>query len=301
MNKDNEVKKIKLSVVLAVRNEEQNLGRCLEAVKDIADELIVVNEYSEDKTVEIAKTYGAKVFEEPHHENFHITKQIAIDKANGEWILQLDADEVVSPELAKEILGVISMDYQQIKTKKQENKKKWQLFMRHQKVIEEKYGTLGQKTGEIVAFFVPRRNMFLGKPLSHAGVYPDAVIRLIKNGKAGLPARSVHEQIMWMKGEVGWLTHDLLHYDSPSLKRYFDRANRYTSFTALQWKEQKLKKNLGNLIFFMLIKSTTTFLSLYIRHAGFKDGIRGFLWSVLSAWHFPLAYFKYYTNNIGGE
>ncbi|MEK7526373.1 MAG: glycosyltransferase family 2 protein [Patescibacteria group bacterium] len=290
-------KKVKLSVVLAVRNEEANIGRCLSAVTDIADEIIIMDEYSTDKTVEIAQGFGAKVFSEPHHENFHITKQKAIDKAQGEWILQLDADEQVSPELAKEIREVITMSYQEIKNRKIKDHRKWKLFMRHQKVIEEKYGQLGKKTGEIVAFFVPRRNMFLGKALVHAGVYPDAVIRLIGNGKAGLPAESVHEQIMWMNGEVDWLTHDLLHYDSPTLKRYFDRANRYTSFTASTWKEQKMKKNFGNFVYFIFIKPIITFLSLFIRHAGFKDGIRGFLWSIFSAWHFPLAYYKYWIGS----
>lgn len=86
-----------LSVVLATRNEEENLGRCLESVKSLADEIIVVDEYSTDKTVEIAKKYGAKVFLEPHHDNFHVTKQVALEKATGDWILQLDADEVVTP------------------------------------------------------------------------------------------------------------------------------------------------------------------------------------------------------------
>ena len=235
------------------------------------------------------------MFEEPHHDNFHITKQKAIEKCTGEWILQLDADEVVSPQLAREIHQVIDMNYDRLKNRKIEDSKKWRLFMKHQKVVEEKYGLLGEKTGEVVAFFVPRRNMFLGRPLIHAGVYPDAVIRLIKNGKARLPAESVHEQIMLMNGEVSWLTQDLLHYDSPTLKRYFNRANRYTSFTAMKWKEEKLPKTLGNFIFYVLIKPMTVFFMLYIRHKGLLDGIRGFLWSLLSALHFPLAYFKYYT------
>src|SRR4030042_6431382 len=96
-----------LSIVLAVRNEEENIGRCLDSVKSIADEIIVVDEYSSDKTVEIAKKYSAKIFLEPHHDIFHISKQKALEKATGDWILQLDADEVVTPELAKEIELVI--------------------------------------------------------------------------------------------------------------------------------------------------------------------------------------------------
>lgn len=276
----------KLSVVLAVCNEEENIGRCLMAVKDIADEIIVLDEYSTDKTVEIAKEYGAKVFEEPHHEIFHITKQKAIEKATGDWILQLDADEVVTPKLASEIKETI------------ENPVKRDipsLFARHQRAVEKRDGKLGVNTGEIVAFFLPRRNMFLGKPLIHAGVYPDAVIRLIKKGKAYLPAKSVHEQMV-ISGEVSWLSNDLLHYDSPTLVRYLWRANRYTELTAGEFAKKRVGKNILNLIFFSTIKPLVVFLKLYIRHKGFLDGIRGFLWSAFSALHHQIAYFKYFTN-----
>src|SRR3989344_1550657 len=100
-----------LSVVLATRNEEENIGRCLESVKKIADEIILVDENSQDKTIEVAKQYGAKIFLEPHHDIFHITKQKALDKATKDWILQLDADEVVTPELEKEIGQVLSGVY----------------------------------------------------------------------------------------------------------------------------------------------------------------------------------------------
>ena len=93
----------KLSVVLATRNEEENIGRCLASVKNIADEIVVVDENSTDKTREIAESFGAKVFLEPHHDIFHITKEKALEKATGDFVLQLDADEAVSPELSKQI------------------------------------------------------------------------------------------------------------------------------------------------------------------------------------------------------
>ena len=86
-----------LSVVLATLNEEQNIGSCLESIKTIADEIIIVDESSTDKTREIAEKYGAKVIKVKHKENFHINKQKAIETATGDWILQLDADERVSP------------------------------------------------------------------------------------------------------------------------------------------------------------------------------------------------------------
>jgi glycosyltransferase involved in cell wall biosynthesis len=279
----------KLSVVLAVRNEEENLGRCLESIRAIADEIVVVDEHSVDKTVEIARKYGAKVYLEPHHAIFHITKQKALDYATGDWILQLDADEVVTKKLAEEIVKVVRGDY-----KPMENK----LFERHQRLIEKRDGKIGKETGEIVGHFIPRRNMFLGKPLIHAGVYPDAAIRLVKKGKAEFPQKSVHEQ-MKIEGEASWLSGDLLHYDSPTLKRYFDRANRYTELTKSEFAQRKIPKNIFVFIYYTAVKPIYMFLSLYVRHLGFLDGVRGFLWSFYSALHFPIAYFKYWVEREG--
>lgn len=276
----------KLSIVLAVRNEEANLARCLDSVKDIADEIVIVDEYSKDKTVEIARKYRAQVYEEPHHAIFHITKQKAIDRATGDWILQLDADEVVTPALAEEIREVVDFGYKPKKLSK--------LFERHQKLIERRDGPVGKQTGEVVAYFIPRINIFLGKPLIHAGVYPDPAIRLVQKGKAHFPAKSVHE-IMEVDGRVGWLTNALEHHDSPTLRRYLERANRYTDLTAQEFEQKKLSKSLAVLLFYSTIKPMLVFLKLYIRHKGFLDGMRGFIWSAFSSLHFQIAYFKYWT------
>ncbi|MEK7497821.1 MAG: glycosyltransferase family 2 protein [Patescibacteria group bacterium] len=280
----------KLSVVLAVRNEEKNIASCLSSIKDIADEIIVVDEYSTDKTVEIAKEFGAKVYEEPHHEIFHITKQKALDKATGDWVLQLDADEVVTSDLSKEIMEVIKFGPNQGKLNP--------LFERHQRLIEKRdpafAKSFGGHGGPIVAFFIPRLNLFLGKPLIHAGVYPDPAIRLIKRGKGHFPAKSVHE-MMKIDGKIGWLSSNMLHNDSPTLKRYFIRLNRYTDLQAQELKEKRVPRNIFYLFVYSTIKPLFVFLNLFIRHKGFLDGIYGFLWSALSAMHYPIAYFKFWT------
>ena len=287
---------MKLSVVLATRNEEENIARCLESVKSIADEIIIFDEYSTDRTKEIAEKFGAKVFLEPHHDIFHVTKQKAIDAARGEWILQMDADETVTPEFAKEILEVTNMTNEEILSRKPKNEKLKNLFERHQKLIEERDGKIDKDLDEVVAFFIPRRNMFLGKPLIHAGVYPDPAIRLIKRGKAYLPAKSVHE-IMQIDGKIAWLYNDIEHYDSPTLKRYLWRLNRYTDLQATELKEKKVSKNIVGFINYVFVKPAFTFLKLFFRHKGILDGVNGFLWSFFSALHFPIAYFKYLTNN----
>ena len=290
----------KISVVLATFNEEKNIGECLKSCEGIADEIIVVDEYSTDKTREIAEGYGAKVFLEPHHPIFHITKQKALEKATGDWILQLDADERVAPELAKEIKELV--EYSSDGGPQgllgggflRGGDSKLKLFQRHQKLIEQRDGPIGKKTGEIVAFFIPRVNYFLGKPLIHAGVYPDGVIRLIKKGKARFPQKSVHEQIQ-IDGEVSWLFNDLEHHDSPTLKRYFVRMNRYTDLHAKELELNKVTKNPISFVYYSFYKPLITFLNLFIRHKGILDGVNGFLWSFFSAMHFPIAYFKYLT------
>ena len=302
---------IKLSIVLSTKNEEANIGDCLESVKNIADEIIVFDEYSEDKTRDIAEKYGAKVFKYKHKTNFHETKQKAIEKAKGEWILQLDADELVTPELAKEIVEVINSENGGLTNRvltpstihDTPNTKKATLFYRHQQLIEKREGRLGKPIGEdmpagrqIVAFFIPRKNMFLGKPLIHGGVYPDGVIRLIKQGYARLPGKSVHE-LMEVDGEIGWLFNDLEHHDSPTFARYFDRLNRYTDLIAIDFGKDKLPISYWNLFNFSFLVPSAQFSVLYFRHKGILDGMQGFIWSLFSSLRFPIAYYKYYSLN----
>jgi hypothetical protein len=186
------------------------------------------------------------------------------------------------------------MTDEEILARRPDDSHQWQLFQRHMQVLESQRGKLGKSTGEVTAFFLPRLNIFLGKPLIHAGVYPDPAIRLVKNGKARFPSRDVHE-IMEFDGEVAWLFNYEEHHDSPTLSRYIMRLNRYTDLHADQLREQHVKKDVWSYIHYVIIKPKLTFLKLFIIHAGFKDGMRGFLWSTFSAWHFPIAYWKYIT------
>ncbi|MBI3366569.1 glycosyltransferase family 2 protein, partial [Candidatus Roizmanbacteria bacterium] len=227
---------MKLSLCLATHNEELNIGQCLEAAKNIIDEIVIIDGSSTDKTVEIVKKYGARVIVTDNPPMFHINKQKALDVCKSEWILQLDADERLSPELADEIVKVISMPEQKLEKYENSlpNKK---LFLRHQNIIEQEQGKVGEKNGNYVAFFLPRLNYFLGKYLRHGGVYPDGAIRLVKNGKAHFPCKDVHE-VMKVDGKVGWLQNPLLHYDSPTFKRYLERNNRYVNMMAREFKER---------------------------------------------------------------
>lgn len=286
----------RLSVAIATFNEEKNIEDCLESVKNIADEIVIVDGTSTDKTVEIAKKYGAKVIVTDNKPNFHINKQMAFDNCEGDWILYLDADERVSPKLSKEIMKVISMDNRDLK-EYQNNLKNRKLFMRHQKLLEERDGKIGNDNDQYVAFFFPRLNYFLGKYLRYGGVYPDGVIRFFKRGKAYLPCKDVHEQMV-VEGKVGWLQNDLLHFDSPTFSRYIQRNNRYVNFLANLLKEDKVGKNPIQFINYIIIKPIIWFLTTQIRHKGILDGVQGIIFSFFSAIRFPRAYLKYLFNKV---
>lgn len=280
----------KLSVVLAVRNEEKNIGECLASVKEIADEIIVFDEESQDKTREIAESFGAKVTVVKHSANFHITKEKAIEAATGDWILQLDADERVTPGLAAEIKKIIEMSDEKVE-EQQKNLKKRKLFQRHQKLLEERDGPIG-KEGPYAVFFVPRLNFFLGKYLRYGGVYPDGVIRLVKRGKGHLPGKSVHEQ-MSVDGKVGWLENDLIHMADPTFARYLKRNSYYIGLIVDEMKEEGLAKNIFQFINYLIVKPIYWFLLTQIRHKGILDGFQGIAFSFFSALRFPRAYLRY--------
>lgn len=284
-------KKIHLSVVLATFNEESNIATCLSSIKNIADEIIVIDGSSTDKTREISESFGARVVKVENHPIFHINKQKALEEATGEWILQLDADEIVSSELADEISKIIQMTNSQI-DEYESTIKNMKLFTRHKALLENRDGKIGNESPEYIAFFVPRSNFFLGKYLRWGGVYPDGVIRLVKNGKAFFPAKDVHEQIV-VEGRVGWLQNDLIHMDSPTFKRYLERNSRYIDLIVNEMNKDKLPKNFTNGFNYFVYKPIHWFLMTSIRHKGILDGFQGIIFSLFSSLRFPRAYWRY--------
>ncbi len=281
----------KLSVALAVYNEEKNLDACLSSISEIADEIVVVDGTSTDKTVEIAEKYKARVIITSNPPMFHINKMKAIDACRNEWILQLDADERVSKKLSEEIKKLISMSDSEI-SEYQEKLSRKDLFLRHQKIIEDRDGSVGTKEGSYAAFFIPRANYFLGRYLMHGGVYPDGVIRLIRKGKAYLPCVDVHEQYV-VKGRVGWLSNDLLHYDSPNFSKYLLRNNRYTRLMAVDMKKDRSGYSLARALDYIFVKPVWWFFLTFFRHKGFMDSWQGFVFSLFSSLRFPISYIKF--------
>ncbi|CAN5243192.1 glycosyltransferase family 2 protein [soil metagenome] len=246
---------MKLSLCIPTFNEEENLHIALDSAYDIADEVVIIDGGSSDRTLEIARSYGdkIKIFEVDNPSNFLVNKQRAIEKAKGEWILQLDADEAVSPELKKEMQSLIAAG-------------------------DTKYD----------GYFTPRKNFFLGRYLMKGGVYPDYVLRLYKREKAHFKLVHVHENVV-IDGDVGYTKEALIHLADPNFERYLMRWNRYTSFDAKQIVDKK-----EHVCFpcYFFGKPIATFFSIYIRHKGFTDGFPGFVWALFSAIRYWAIYVK---------
>jgi glycosyltransferase involved in cell wall biosynthesis len=200
---------IRLSLCIPTYNEEKNLHLALNSAADIVDEVVIIDGGSTDRTVEIAKSYGPKVVVShvDNPPNFLKNKQRAIEAAKGEWILQLDADEAVTPELKAEI----------------------------KKILENP-----QDDG----YWIPRKNYFLGRFLMKGGVYPDAVLRLYKKEKAHFALVHVHEHAI-IDGKVGTLKGAMEHWADPTFERYLTRWNRYTTFDAQELAKEGAKLCFG--------------------------------------------------------
>ncbi|MFH0749599.1 MAG: glycosyltransferase family 2 protein [Candidatus Gottesmanbacteria bacterium] len=247
---------MKLSVSLAVHNEEQTIEDCLRSIVSFADEIVVVDGASTDKTVELAKKFTQKVIKTDNPTIFHINKQKALDACTGEWILQLDADERVPDALHEEIV----------------------------QTIEKPQGKHG--------YYIPRRNYFWGHFMKKGGQYPDYVIRLVKRGFATFPCKSVHEQIA-IDGEVGYLKEPMDHISYRTKEDYWKKANTYTTLSALEMEKNNIPKTIVSWCLYNLFYPIQIFFSLFIRHKGFIDGWYGLVFAYWSALHHPIAYKKY--------
>jgi len=184
---------MKLSAIIITKNEEANLERCLRSVA-WADEIILVDSGSTDATVEIARSFDAKVFI-PEWKGFGPAKQYALDQATGEWILSIDADEEVSFTLKNEIL----------------------------QLLEDKPPCDG--------YYVPRKTQFLGRWILHSGWYPDYVLRLFKKSSGSFTSALVHEKVE-VKAPTGRMHNALLHYSYPTLEDYVRKLDQYSTLGA---------------------------------------------------------------------
>lgn len=245
------MKYVPISIVLITKNEESNLPKCLASIS-WAKEIVIVDGFSTDKTVEIAKKYTDKIFSremdiEGRHRNF------AYGKATQEWILSLDADERVSPELAEEIKSVVT-----------------------------------KNDPDLSGYAIPVKT-FIGKRwLKAAGYYPARKLRMHRKGKFRYEESSVHPRA-FLDGKETPLKNDILHYGYRDFSHFFEKLNNQTNLEAEKWIADGRRISALKLLW----KAFDRFSRNYFRKKGYQDGFMGFLMSVGHGLYQLLTYAKY--------
>jgi len=248
------MKKTSISAVLITKNEEKNIGRCLNSLRWV-DEIVVVDGESLDKTVEIAKSFGAKVVTHRFEGDFGLERNIGNENATGDWILALDADEVIPDRTREKIKGILTN------------------------------GT------EYDAFNVPRMQYFLGKPLIYGGRY-HSIINLFRKGKARFQGK-VHHLVI-VDGATGEIEEPIEHYPFSSIEEFIKKQDRYTTYEAKELFERFGKAKLGEVKYNLLFKPIKLFIKAYVKKKGYKDGTTGLIFAILFSWRHFLIWAKYW-------
>ncbi len=249
----------RLSVAIITLNEESNIRRTLDSVR-WADEIVIVDSGSTDRTVEICREFTPHV----HHLDwlgYGRQKNAAIDRTTGDWVLSLDADEPVEAELADEVRSIISSP--------------------------------GARDG----YRIPRKTYFLGRLVRHGGWYPDLNLRLFRRGKGRFEERSVHEAVR-VDGSVGTTRHAILHYAYPDLASYLASINRYSSLAVQVMAEKGIapfKVSWLNILF----RPIFTFLYKYFFRLGFLDGKHGLVLNLFHSCYVFAKYAKAWERSVG--
>ncbi len=208
-----------LSVIIITKNEEFHIAKCLESVK-WADEIIVLDSGSSDETVSICRQFTPYVFE-TDWQGFGVQKQRALNKATGDWVLSIDADEIITPELRAEIEYVINQNQHD-------------------------------------AFLLPRLSSYCGKFIKHGGWYPDYILRLFRCELGHFTDDVIHERVI-VEGKIGKLTAPILHESYSDLSEMLEKMNSYSSLNAQKLFERGVKSSLSKAIFRALWKFIQTY------------------------------------------
>jgi glycosyltransferase involved in cell wall biosynthesis len=237
------MKGIQISVVIITFNEERNIARCLSSVKEIADDIVVVDSYSKDSTAAICEKLGARFVQ--HKFDGHIEqKNWAITQAKFPYVLSLDADECLDEQLKKSILEV---------------KENWNFD----------------------AYEMNRLTNYCGKFIRHCGWYPDKKLRLWDSRKGKWGGTNPHDkyELMDRSAKVGNLKGDLLHYSFYTVEEHYNQAKKFSEIAAIALYKQGRRANYGYIYFSPLVR----FINDYIFKAGFLDGAEGFIISKMAA------------------
>jgi glycosyltransferase involved in cell wall biosynthesis len=240
---------VKITATIITLDEERNIARAIESLR-CADEILIVDSGSVDRTVELAANLGARVIE-ANWRGYSAQKNWAAEQASNDWILSLDADEALSEALEAEI---------------------WNL----------------KKTGPAAdAYTMPRMARYLGRWILHSGWYPDRKVRLYRRDRACFVGDFVHESVR-VRGSVGALENNLLHYTCDSLAEHVKTVDRYTTLAAQELAARRVKVPLARVI----ADPAWTFIKTYFLQRGFLDGPEGLTIAHMAAFYTFLKYSK---------
>ncbi len=244
--------KVPLSVFIVTHNEEGNIRGCLESVA-WAEEIIVVDSFSDDRTVDICREFTDKVIQRPW--KGHVDqKSFALSRAQHEWVLLIDADERLSP-------GLIEV----VKMEMSDDKGSWD------------------------GFFFPRRVYYLGRWIRHGEWYPEYRLRLFRKSKGAVVGEDPHDRVELVKGgRVKYLKEDLWHFTYKDIVHQVAQLNKFSSISAGEMAKRGRKFHLYQ----VLLRPLAAFVTGYILKRGFRDGIPGFIIAVVSSFHVFLKYSK---------
>lgn len=247
-----------ISAIILTKNEEKNIKKCLKSL-NWCDEIIVIDDFSNDKTIKIAKKLGTKVYQRHLNNDFAAQRNFGLKKAKGEWVLFIDADEIVSPQLKNEIKNMVNSSDDRL------------LDLPHYR-----------------GFRIKRRDKFLGKWLRHGETASMKFIRLAKKN-AGLWKRPIHE-VWQIKGKTGDLKNPIIHDRNMNVSQFLTRINRYSSLRAGELYQKRVKTN----AFLIMTYPIGKFIQNYFIRLGFLDGKPGFVIAAMMTIHSFLVRAKLY-------
>ena len=235
---------MKISAIVVCGNEEANIAACLESVR-WCDELVVVDSLSSDRTPEIARGYTDRVLQRPWA-GYVAQKQFALDRATGDWVLSLDADERCTPELRDAIRAALP----------------------------------DAEARGLAGFEVRRHVFYLGRWIDHGGWYPDWKLRVMRRERARCAGRDPHDRFE-VDGAVGRLEADLLHYTYRDFAQHLRTVDRFSAVAADEWRKEGRRFSLLD----ALVHPPAKFLECYVWKRGFLDGWPGFVIAATSAFY----------------
>ncbi|MBI1864027.1 glycosyltransferase family 2 protein [Candidatus Woesebacteria bacterium] len=251
--------KDKISAVILTKNEEKNIKNCLKYLR-FCDEIILIDDFSKDKTTKFAKKFRAKIFKRELKNNFALQRNFGLIKAKNPWVLFVDADEVVSSDLKKEIIDKI-------------------------------------KKPDIQGYFLVRKDYIFGKEMKHGefstyGWFGNAKLLRLARKNAGKWKRNVHE--FWeIKGETNSLKNPILHYSHPDLKSFIDNIDSFSYFHSKALEKEGKQVSLLKIIIWPVGK----FAYNYIFRLGFLDGLEGFIVAIIMSFHSFLAWTRLWIHS----